>query len=376
MPFREVSKLEQRHEFVRLVVSEGTSISALCKRFGISRETGYYWLRRFQEEGEGGLVERSRAPHSSPLKVSRDIEEAVLAVRQEHPTWGGRKIRHKLEEAGHATVPSPSTITTILKRHGQLRDPVRGHHAYVRFEHEAPNQLWQMDFKGHFPTGEGRCHPLTLLDDHSRFALCLKACKNEDGPTVQESLTEVFRHYGLPERITMDNGSPWGCDTAPYHTALTLWLVRLGIGVSHSRPYHPQTQGKLERFHRTLKAELLAYESLKNLEHAQDRFDRWRYMYNFERPHEALGMAAPIARYQPSRRDYPEHLPPIEYGPSDHVRKVQGKGEISFKNRYFVVGRAFRGLPVALRATLDPEVWEVYFCNQRIAEVDLREGSD
>ena len=190
-----------------------------------------------------------------------------------------------------------------------------------------------MDFKGHLPIENSRCHPLTILDDHSRFALGLQACSDEKTQTVQQRLSAVFRLYGLPERMTMDNGSPWGGASEHFFTPLTAWLIRLGVRVSHSRPYHPQTQGKDERFHRTLKLELLRMHTFRHLDHAQSHFDTWRNTYNLERPHESLGMQVPASRYRPSPRSFPESLPPVEYDSKDVIRKVQEGGEIWFKSR-------------------------------------------
>jgi transposase InsO family protein len=270
-------------------------------------------------------------------------------------------------------VPSASTITAILRRHGCLsdRDSTR-HTPWQRFEHAAPNELLQMDFKGHFPVGTERCHSLTVLDDHSRFALCVKACGNEKGVTVQTALTETFRRYGLPQRMTMDNGNPWGADGEYGFSSIELWLIRLGIGVSHSRPYHPQTQGKDERFHRTLQAEVLHYRTFRDLAHCQRHFDRWRDIYNLERPHEALGMDVPASRYRPSPRAFPEVLPSIDYGPDDIVRKVQAKGELFFHGHIFRVSRSLRGYPVALRPDRVDGCFSVFFCHQKVAAIDLR----
>jgi transposase InsO family protein len=229
-----------------------------------------------------------------------------------------------------------------------------------------------MDFKGHFATAQGRCHPLTVLDDHSRYALGLEACADERTATVKERLTRIFRRYGLPRKMLMDNGSPWGADWEHPYTPLTVWLLRLGLGVTHSRPYHPQTLGKDERFHRTLKAEVLTYCQGLELPQYQPRFDAWRLIYNLERPHEALGLAVPASRYLVSPRRFQETLPPLEYGPGDQVRKVQAEGWISFRGQDFHLGRAFRGEVVALRPTSSDGVWEVVFCSQRITKIDLK----
>ncbi len=333
---------------------------------------GHKWLRRYQREGEAGLTDHSRQPHHSPRRTPAAVEEAVIALREAHPAWGGRKLGAVLAARGLAT-PAASTVTAILKRHGRI-DPTESvkHRPWQRFEQQRPNQLWQMDFKGHFPVGEGRCHPLTVLDDHSRFALTIAACPNEQTATVQNRLTAIFRRYGLPERMLMDNGSPWGDDPEHPYTHITVWLIRLGIAVSHGRPYHPQTQGKDERFHRTLEAELLRGRTFQDLDCCQRELDSWRDRYNLQRPHQALGLATPASRYQISPRAFPETLPPIEYGPDDLVRKVQAKGEISFRRKLFKVGKAFKGYPVALRPTLQAGLFEVYFCQQNIGQIDLR----
>lgn len=376
MPWSEVSVMDLRKEFVVLARADGANVRVLCRRFGISRTTGYKWLARYAAEGEAGLWDRSRRPHRSPRRTAETVEAAVLDVRAVHPTWGGRKIRETLCRRGPPSVPAPSTITAILGRHGALaRDPAGPPAAWQRFEQAVPNALWQMDFKGHFALASGRCHPLTILDDHSRYALGLVACSNERTATVTAALTRVFRHYGLPATMITDNGAPWGsADRAFPFTALSAWLIRLGIRVAHSRPHHPQTLGKDERFHRTLKAEAVAGRTFPDLAHCQRRFDAWRTTYNLERPHEALGMAVPAQRYQPSARAFPEGLPPIDYGDGAIVRKVQAKGEIYFRGQPYLVGAAFHGFPVALRPTSEEGRYDVVFCHQTVASLDLREA--
>lgn len=373
MPWQEVSAVSLRQEFVLLASREGANVRELCHRFEVSPQTGYKWLHRFWEAGSGGLMELSRRPHRSPAQTPLVVETAVLQVREAHPVWGGRKIRARLLHLDHDRVPSPSTITAILHRHG-LIDPAesakRPH--WQRFEHPEPNALWQMDFKGHFGLDRGRCHPLTVLDDHSRFAVGLEACGDEQGVTVRERLTGIFRHYGLPERMVMDNGAPWGADADHPHTPLTVWLMRLGIRVSHGRPYHPQTQGKDERFHRTLRAELLQGRHFGDLLSCQRAFDQWRAVYNLERPHQALELATPVSRYAPSIRSFPEALPPIEYGDGGLVRNVMAEGWVNFKGHKFRISMAFRGFPVAFRPTLTDGVWTVWFMTHPIAQVDLR----
>src|SRR5882762_2489895 len=372
MPWQECSTMSLRQEFLFLASQPESNFSQLCQRFGISRKTGYKWLQRYQESGATGLADRSRRPRHSPGRTDPAVEQQVLAIRDQYG-WGARKIKWCLQR-DEQTALARSTAHSILQRHGRVArqlNSVTG--SYQRFEHERPNQLWQMDFKGHYRLGNGeRCHALTVLDDHSRYSLCLQACRNEQTATVKERLTATFRRYGLPERMLMDNGSPWGSDREHQHTPLTVWLLRLGIAISHIRPYHPQTQGKDERFHRTLKVELLTHRSFGDFECMQSSFDRWRHRYNHQRPHEALGMAVPASRYQMSHRSFPEQLPSLDYGATDQVRKVQTDGKISFRNREFKVGKAFRSNPVAVRPTTEVGIYDVHFATHKITTIDLR----
>ena len=244
-----------RAEFVMLAGQEGANVRALCRGYGISAQTGYKWLARAALDPEERFADRSRRPRSSPRRTPAEVEAKVVALRCAHPRWGGRKLARRLRDLGAPRVPAPSTITAILRRHGRLDESeLLTPHAMIRFERDRPNELWQMDFKGHFAHDAGRCHPLTLLDDHSRFSLCLEACANQRGATVEASLVPTFERYGLPRRMVFDNGSPWGNGPGDPYTPLGVWLLRLGIAISHSRPYHPQTLGKDERFHRSLKA--------------------------------------------------------------------------------------------------------------------------
>jgi transposase InsO family protein len=208
MPWQKVSIMDQRREFVELAMQEGTNRRELCRRFGVHPDTGYKWLGRFVADGE--LADRSRRPHSSPERTDRVIEDRILAIRDAHPAWGARKIRRCLEREG-VEAPAFSTVHEILRRHGRIVAPPGGARAHLRFEMPTANLLWQMDFKGHMGLADGsRCHPLTMVDDHSRYALCLKACANEQSHTVQRHLEETLRRYGMPDAVFVDNGSPWG----------------------------------------------------------------------------------------------------------------------------------------------------------------------
>jgi len=372
MPWQETTVESERLEFVRLASQEAACVSQLCQRFGISRKTGYKWLARYASVGAAGLADQSRRPNTSPTQTPAPVEALVLALRDAHPAWGGRKLHHRLVVLGHDDVPSPSTITAILVRHGRIVSERHPDPAWERFEHPAPNDLWQLDFMGHQPLGGGRVHPLNLLDDHSRFALAVAACANEQRATVMPLLEGAFRCYGLPQAILTDNGPPWGDSGSGGITKLEAWLIRLGIRATHGRAHHPQTQGKVERFHRTIQAEVGQMERFADLGACQAGFDRFRGIYNHERPHQALGNQTPASRYQPSRRSYPDRLPPIEYGPDDRVRMVKAHGVICVKSKRYFVGKGVAGQPVAVRPTTEDGVVEVFFCHQRIKTIHLR----
>jgi len=374
MPWQEIGTVDLRAEFIELARSDAVSFSELCRRYSISRKTGYKWLQRFEEFGVSGLQDQSRRPTHQPARTSLQVEALVVACHDKYPEWGPRKLRRVLTDEGHRHLPAPSTINEILRRHNRLGSTLSEPMSWTRFEHPYPNDLWQMDFKGHFPLGQQRCHPLTVLDDCSRFSLCLQACGNEQSHTVREALTTTFRQYGLPRRMTMDNGPPWGAGGGNGRfSRLKVWLIEQGITVGHSRPYHPQTQGKLERFHRTLKSELLGRREFDSFERCQHAFNSWRNQYNMLRPHEALDMDRPASRYECSQRSWKEHPPAYEYSSIDEVRKVSQDQCISFHRYVIVVGEGFVGKHVALRPTLNDGQYTLHFCHQQIGEVDLRE---
>ena len=368
MSWKEVSAMDLRLEFVALALAEGANIKALCEHFNIGRTTAYKWLKRFQCEGKDGLRDRSRRPHISPNRTAHEFEKQILALNIEHTGWGARKIKGCLERRG-SNMPAASTVHAILKRNERI-DPHAGLvKPFTRFEHEQPNDLWQMDFKGHVPMRTGRCHPLTLLDDHSRFFLTIAACGNEQRGTVQTHLIRAFREYGLPNRMTMDNGAPWGDEPESY-TGLEIWIMRQGVKVSHSRPYHPQTQGKLERQHRSMIREVFKGMCLIDLPTAQLTLDEWRKVYNYERPHGGIGMQVPASRYTSSSRAYQEALTQIEYGSELDVRKVQAKGEIYWQGQAWKLGKAFVGERVGVREGAQDGQYDVFWGSHRIAQID------
>jgi len=371
--------MEQKVDFIKLVENGSFSISELCRRFNISRKTGYKWINRYRKDGDEGLKNRSRRPHNSPSKTTNKIERIIIKIRNGEPEWGAKKI-HKILLRDYSfkaiDIPSITTINNILSRRGLVnQSKTLNGKSFQRFEHERPNELWQMDFKGDFPLrSKKRCFPLTITDDHSRYNLCLKALNNQQYLTVKQELTSVFRQYGLPDRILCDNGSPWGMTGNNYRhddcriTRFEKWLLDLRVSMTHCRPHHPQTQGKLERYHRTLKLELLKYNNYKNYNDCQRSFDEWRNKYNYIRPHEALNQETPSSRYVSSHRVMPEKIPAFEYPETDYKRKVDMKGTISFKGKPIRVGKALYGDYVAIR-------WEglnqfgIYYCTKKIKSI-------
>lgn len=364
---------DQKMEFVALAGQADANVSELCRRFGISRKTGYKWLGRHEKQGPAGLEPVSRRPQHSPGRTSETLEAQVLEVRRRHPAWGGRKIAHVLLRDQSVRI-APSTVTQVLRRHGCLADrPDGAGTSWQRFEHEAPNELWQMDFKGHFATDRQRCHPLTVIDDHSRYNIVLQAMAAERFEPVQAALLRAFSRYGLPQRINTDNGPPWAASGMDTLTRLAVWLIRLGIDLSHSRPAHPQSNGKDERFHRTFKAEVLGTRRFRDLDDAQRRFDPWRQVYNYERPHQALGMQTPAQRYRPSSRSMPRVLPAIIYAPDTLVRKVQYGGWVDLQGRQLRLSAGLRGQYVAFRPRPQADgTFDIFFCHRCLGQIDLK----
>lgn len=373
MPWKEASRVNLRLEFVLSASVEGSNKRALAREFGISPTTAYKWLAR-HERGEGTL-DQARRPLSSPTRVREEWRELIIKERTRHPAWGARKIHAVLlrsQGLPREETPSVPTVHRVIEQAGLVRHaptalPV------TRFEREHPNELWQMDFKGHVPltTGE-RLHPLTILDDCTRFVTGVAALSGETEELVWPHLVRAFEENGLPEAVLCDNGSPWGAAEARF-TTLGRRLLRLGVRVLHGRARHPQTQGKLERVNCTLNQELLSRQSFSSFWEAQVALEAWREQYNRVRPHEALGMLVPAEKYSVSARSLPQCLPPVTYEVDDVVRKVQDKGLISYGGREYRVGAAFKGERVALRRSGDPGVLSVFYCREEIARLTLEE---
>lgn len=376
--WKECDPVSERLEFVKLASVEGANKAELCRRFGVSRKTGNKWLARWREEGEAGLRDRSRRPKHTPRQTDKCVEREVLKLRQRHPAWGGRKIRRRMEDLGLSEVPAASTITAILKRHGLISDEESSkHQAFSRFERSQPNDLWQMDFKGEFKLSTGKnCFPLTVLDDHSRYSLGIRACGNQRGPTVKRQMRSVFQRYGIPRAIYVDNGNPWGtAHRYARHTRFSLWLMRHDIEVIHGLPYHPQGRGKLERFHRTLKLEVLQGRQLSSLKESQSNFNPWRTVYNHERPHEALDLAVPASRYRSSHRSFVEVTTPFEFSSRFKTRRPNNGGQFKFHGKVYRVSEIFNDQSIGLSPTTEDGVWSVYYCRFVIGQLNEHQGT-
>lgn len=368
MPWKEETVEHLRRTFVQRANEAGCNFSALCREFGITRRTGYKWLQRWQLDAS--LTDRSKAPVCRPRRTPPATEELILSVRIDHPTWGARKILRYLQERGNTGLPVPSTATAILKRNGFISpEESAAHRPFSRFQREAPNDLWQMDFKGHFAMCDGnRCHPLTMKDDHSRNLLCLDAYDNERWDSVKASLLRVFAENGLPNAILCDNGAPWG-DSKNGYTPFELWMMQMDVLPIHGRPMHPQTQGKEERFHRTLNEDVLKRTPIRDLLHAQELFDAYRLEFNTERPHSALGLDVPAKHYRPSHRKMPGEFRDPEYDTGKTLRKVNYKGYICIRQHRYYLSETFAGKYIELLPQ-DGNQIGICFGNFVIARID------
>lgn len=372
MPWREKTVEKIRLEFIQNALSGECSFSALCREYNISRVTGYKWLERY-EHGEG-LSDQSRRPFHTPNKTDSITEEIILHTRDQHPAWGPRKLRRYLENQGIRGLPAPSTIENILKRNHRIdKGESLAHVPYKRFERDQPNELWQADFKGDFLLEDRtRCFPLTVLDDHSRFSLCIDAKSNIKKEGVFQSFHRLFEEYGLPDAIITDNGNPWGNSQRTGYTLFDVWLMKLDILPIHGRPMHPQTQGKEERFHRTLKAELLKVTPLFNYAHAQERFDAYRKEYNHLRPHHALCLDVPAKHYSPSKRRYSPPKSPI-YPEEAGLRLINKAGYFTYDRHTYFLSEALAGETIQVIPLIEQESLNIHFGHYLIARIDTNE---
>ena len=364
MPWRLVGVRDQRVEFV-VRASRGESLSSLCREYEISRPTGYLWLSRFDEHGVTGIEEHSRRPHLSPRRTAAGIEERIVTLRRQRPDWGARKLAVLLEREG--IVLPVITVHRVLVRHGLVLDRESRQQATGRFEREQPNQLWQMDFKGQKGTGAA-IGPLSVLDDHSRYLVALEQTGTTRSEAVRERLEGAFRSSGLPDALLMDHGVPWwNARSANGWTQLMVWLMKQGVSCYFSGVRHPQTQGKVERFHGSLERARSRAGAEQWL--TQNWLDNFRHEYNQVRPHEALGMRTPASLWWPSTRVYDPNPQAWDYGAGAELRKVGQQGHIYIGDRRWRVSQALASHTVRLER-IDQRVL-VYFCRTLVQEIDL-----
>jgi transposase InsO family protein len=372
MSWKESDVKSERIAFAVRARQPGRNMAALCREFGICRETGYKWLRRSQEvESLAELEEQSRRPHRSPNQTPEWIEERVEALRHEHG-WGGRKLAELLSEEG--IFLARSTVDRILKRRGLVDSGQRHRPAVRRFERSRPMELVQMDFKGPYRLPSGRiCYPLSVLDDHSRYALRLDALPSQYGHEVQSRLVACFEEHGVPQAMLMDHGNPWWATTNGHGlTRLSVFLIRQGIDLIYGGIGHPQTQGKVERFHRTLGESIGRLELPQSLEGFQAAFDVFRRVYNHVRPHEALRDRPPAQRYHPSRKSYRPEPPEWEYPAGSEVYILRHNGCLRLEGRYYFVCHPLAGERVRLER-FDRKILVTYR-HMQVREIDLETG--
>jgi transposase InsO family protein len=366
MGWKTMDVRQQRVEFVVAAARKEKSFSGLCEEFEISRPTGYLWCKRYGSAGLVGIAEQSRKPHKSPSKTAESVEQQVVALWRRYPDWGARKLAVRLVEQAGPQLPA-STVHRILRRHKLVEQREQRSGECKRFERTQPNALWQMDFKG--PRGwNQQVGPLSILDDHSRYLIGLQALGSTQAEPVREQLEQVFQRCGVPEGMLMDHGIPWwGPRSALGLTALSVWLMRQGIHLHWSGIRHPQTQGKVERFHGTLLRAL----SKRRLDQqrTQQWLDEYRWEYNHVRPHEALGMKTPAKLWTPSERKYDPNPASWEYPPGAVLRKVDADGKLQVDGQQWHFSRALSRQWVQI-VSVEQRVL-VYYCNSVIRELDL-----
>jgi len=371
MPWKAKDAMELRVEFVVQAKQAQEPLARLCREYGISRPTGYLWVRRYQEAGSvTGLAERSRRPRHSPRRTAPELEAAVVALRQRYG-WGARKLQVLLAKQGHQL--TEVTLNRILKRHGLVDCPSPAGQATQRFERSECNQLAQLDFKGEYELERGRCYPLSLLDDHSRYLLGLWPLPSPNGEAVQAALEGLFRAQGIPQALLLDHGTPWWSATNGHGlTRLSVWLLKQDVHLIYSGLRHPQTQGKVERFHGTLKQRTRHRGVPGSFAEWQDWAVEFCQEYNQLRPHEALGMRTPAQVYQPvNLRPYQEQPRPWDYG-SACVQVLNSEGFVTYRDARYFVCEALAGERVRVDE-LD-HLLLVTFRHTTVREINLRTG--
>jgi len=371
MAWEERTVKQMREEFVRRAASREKSIAALCREYGISRPTGYKWIERYNNGEE--MDDRSRRPKSTPRRISAEVESEIVKTRKQYPALGAVKIRRIMENSGHINLPCARTFNNIFARNGLIeKEASQAAAPCQRFEKAEPNEMWQADFNGHFGMRNGqRCHPLNIIDDCSRFNLCVEALTEETFSAVKPVVERLFLEYGLPFSFLCDNGNPWGTSQSLGYTRFEVWLMELGVLTIHGRIRHPQTQGKEERFNRSFTRECLHGKIFDDAKDAQRSFDEYRTFYNEVRPHCALGLDVPASHYSRSDKQLPVRIEDWEYGPEYKLCKVKSSGYFNYRGQGFFLSEAFGDKTIAVRESNLPGQITLVFRNFKIGRIDL-----
>ncbi len=348
MPWKDKTVEETRIEFVKRVLAKEKSKSALCREYGISRPTGDKWIERYKNNES--LSDRSRRPFHTPNRIDIETENKIVEARKKEPAIGAKKTRQMLINSGWDNPPAISTINAVFKRNNLITEEAsKAATPYMRFEKSEPNEMWQADFKGDFTMKNGnRCHPLSIIDDCSRFCINADAKGNQRLDGVKDSFIEAFREYGMPYSLLCDNGVPWGSSQSTSITKFEVWLMELGVLTIHIRPSHPQTQGKVERFNGSYKRERLNFYMPADLEDAQRSREEYKSFYNNIRPHESIGMEVPAKKYTRSKIKYSEKITPWEYETGVKIRKVKNSGYLTYEGQGYFLSEGLGNKEVAL----------------------------
>ena len=370
MPWKEKTVEELRKEFVEAAAS-CSNFSSLCREFGITRATGYKWVKRYEKDET--LSDRSRRPNITANKTAEVIEIQIIEARTTHPGWGAKKIKVSLENKG-VEVPCVKTVNNILNRYGCIsKEESLKHKAFTRFEKERCNEMWQTDFKGEFRMQDGNyCFPLDIFDDHSRFVIRIKPSKSTSN-LVLPTFREAFYEYGMPDSVLSDNGAQFAGFRQGY-TQFEKWLMNHDVLPIHGRIKHPQTKGKIERFHRAMNQELLKYYIPKDIADAERVFSDWRNTYNNERPHEALGMKCPSDIYTPSSRTYRDQVDKYEYSGKYHVIKGNSWGYVRFGGWQIYLSETMANEHIEFRPNPNGDTFIACYRNFAIGEFDVHTG--
>jgi transposase InsO family protein len=367
MPWSVKDKVKLRLEFVSRAQS-GEKISRLCREFGISRPTGYLWINRYRECGSvNELFDRSHRPVISPNKIPSDLEEKICSLREKYG-WGGRKLRCLLER--EAIEASVTTINRVIKRNGLLAAEDCHRPAPLRFERSKPNELWQADFKGPMGKGNAQCEPLSVIDDHSRYVVGLVAVQSKQTPEVTKAFTRIFEENGVPEALLLDHGVPWW-STSHYlgFSRFSVWLMKQNLKLIFSAINHPQTQGKVERFHRSLALSVATKGTPRNFSQWKKLLHEIRREFNHIRPHEALDMRVPKSRYKLCRKPFNPKPAPFQYPERATVVRLDSTGQFRHKKLRGFVSQSLSGEYVMLQELESSIV--VYYRNSMVREVSL-----